>query len=328
MSEINPNWIGTPIAEIIKQADLYVHMSPGGWWFESTKEGVGHRCFDENTPDDEIEAQLRDWLNITSIPTIRIFKASPVGDVPVKPVHILIEDEIPRPGVSIKDPLKDCDEMFWEQAQKLCDALYSALPQGIRWRLIPALMKKELNLYFGVDAIPLDAKLLNWLEDRRGTVELRYDDINLWTLEDDSNNWWEGFTIRECLMRASMENAGQYTVAATAKEFDPAQFPPDHNQDMWEAVPKHLREGLRAYFMEHRPTGGFLTALLENDLTLAVSRADPSSRACFFDICSYIYNCAPAPAWGDKEKVNRWLRPDCCNFHAHGGAATTPCLVE
>jgi hypothetical protein len=42
----------------------------------------------------------------------------------------------------------------------------------------------------------------------------------------------------------------------------------------WEQLPEHLQPGLALYFDAHVETGGFLRAVLENDLGAAVVRAD------------------------------------------------------
>jgi hypothetical protein len=88
----------------------------------------------------------------------------------------------------------------------------------------------------------------------------------------------------------------------------PNNFPPDHVDDLWEKIPSQLQEGLHAYMMEHREVGGFLTAVLENDLFVAIARADPVARRHFYDLCLYIYNCAPGQCFGSTEKVDAWLR--------------------
>jgi hypothetical protein len=338
MSQLSPSWPGTPIEKIIRQFEIVVTVENGSWRFERTdgtpetaKPGPNILKIAQIEKDEEVQHQLCEWLGFEPINVVRIYKAEAVGHIPVTPVQIIIDQPIPRADIeSGVDIMRQCDEMFWTEAEKLAAALYHALPQGLRGKLIAALMKYELDCFYGVAQIPLDARLLNWLEDRRQTVDLHYDEINLWTLEDILDNKWEGFTLRECLMKASAENAGQFTVAATTKEFDPAQYPADHNQDLWEEVPKHLRDGLRNYFMTRRPTGGFLRAVLEGNLFKAHGSADPASSECMPAICSYIYNCAPAESYGSPEKVAKWIEvfPDCCNFHANGGAATTPCLVE
>lgn len=72
-------------------------------------------------------------------------------------------------------------------------------------------------------------------------------------------------------------------------------------------VPEDIRDSL-ALYVEHRiQPGGFLTAVLENDLREACGRADEENRHRLFDIVCYIYNELPAPCWGDRGAVHRWL---------------------
>lgn len=56
------------------------------------------------------------------------------------------------------------------------------------------------------------------------------------------------------------------------------------------------------------PTGGFLRAVLGNDLREAFGRADIHNRHAMFDIVSYIWNNLPAACWGSYEKVDAWLK--------------------
>lgn len=74
-------------------------------------------------------------------------------------------------------------------------------------------------------------------------------------------------------------------------------------------VPEHLREGLVRYLEEHIQPGHFLMAVCSNDLSEAMGRADVESRAGLFELCSYLYNFAPTPAWGSKRAVEAWLKP-------------------
>jgi hypothetical protein len=55
--EINPNWFGTDIMDIIKRHNLFVMMCPGGWWFElpvALKGMSKHICISEQATDLEI----------------------------------------------------------------------------------------------------------------------------------------------------------------------------------------------------------------------------------------------------------------------------------
>lgn len=81
----------------------------------------------------------------------------------------------------------------------------------------------------------------------------------------------------------------------------------DHLLD---AVPEHLRAGLTNYVEKHRRTGGFLEAVLSNDLKEAMGRADERSREGLFAIVCWLYNEAPSTCWGSPERVSDWLRAD------------------
>lgn len=72
-------------------------------------------------------------------------------------------------------------------------------------------------------------------------------------------------------------------------------------------IPEAIMESLTAYFETGRPTGGFLEAVLTNDLTQAVARGDDQSRIALPAIVIYIYNNAPRNAWGSQEVVDRWM---------------------
>jgi hypothetical protein len=65
--EINPNWLGTEIERLIVDNKLFVMMSAGGWWFETTKLSSknlqpNHRCFSEYLSNKEILEGLKEWL--------------------------------------------------------------------------------------------------------------------------------------------------------------------------------------------------------------------------------------------------------------------------
>lgn len=72
-------------------------------------------------------------------------------------------------------------------------------------------------------------------------------------------------------------------------------------------IPDYTMRGLRQYADDHQPVGGFLTAVLSNDLKGAFGRADENNRAAMFDIVSYCYNDIPSECWGSPEKVEAWL---------------------
>lgn len=67
-------------------------------------------------------------------------------------------------------------------------------------------------------------------------------------------------------------------------------------------------ETLNNYVKNRIPTGGFLHAVLSNDLTMACMKADDRNKYRLFEIIQYIYNDLPSNCWGSPEKVDTWLK--------------------
>ena len=83
----------------------------------------------------------------------------------------------------------------------------------------------------------------------------------------------------------------------------------DNGKIAYDAIPDYTMGGLRRYIDQRIPPGGFLTAVLENDLRESFGRADENNRAALFYICAWLYNEAPAACWGSPAKVSAWLHP-------------------
>lgn len=66
-------------------------------------------------------------------------------------------------------------------------------------------------------------------------------------------------------------------------------------------------ESIRRYVDHGIPTGGFLRAVLANDLMEAVGRADESSLMNLLAICQYVYNDIPASVHGSYARVDAHL---------------------
>lgn len=54
-------------------------------------------------------------------------------------------------------------------------------------------------------------------------------------------------------------------------------------------------------------TGGFLKALLSNDLSETFGRATPESAAAVPQLVAWVYNEAPGQCWGSPAKVAAWI---------------------
>lgn len=70
---------------------------------------------------------------------------------------------------------------------------------------------------------------------------------------------------------------------------------------------EEIKQSLERY-AEHRiEPGGFLTAVLKNDLAGALGRADDINKHRLYEIVKYIWNELPSECWGSPEKVEKWL---------------------
>ena len=73
-------------------------------------------------------------------------------------------------------------------------------------------------------------------------------------------------------------------------------------------IKENVLISINSYAKEGKPVGDFLYAVLSNDLTSAIFRADLDNRAALYEIVQYIYNEIPADSWGSTEKVEAWLK--------------------
>lgn len=72
-------------------------------------------------------------------------------------------------------------------------------------------------------------------------------------------------------------------------------------------IPQHTKEALMNYFNHCWEPGGFLMAVLCNDLHLAASRADHVNRPELANIALWVLNEAPYGSFGSREVVEEWL---------------------
>lgn len=75
-----------------------------------------------------------------------------------------------------------------------------------------------------------------------------------------------------------------------------------HQVEIARANPRLLRS-LRAYVVHGGRPGGFLTAVLKNDLSLAVGYADEDSMRVLDSIVTYVNNDMPSHIWGGEDAV-------------------------
>jgi len=72
-------------------------------------------------------------------------------------------------------------------------------------------------------------------------------------------------------------------------------------------IPERMMHGLERYIEGHIKPGGFLSAVLKNDLRGAIEHADDENIQNLPAYIGFLYNEAPSPCWGSEKKFNNWL---------------------
>lgn len=73
-------------------------------------------------------------------------------------------------------------------------------------------------------------------------------------------------------------------------------------------VPQHTREALERYFLYGLEPGGFLTAMLTNNLYGAVGSADHQNIQVIPDIIKWLLTKAPVGSYGSAEAMRSWIK--------------------
>lgn len=71
-------------------------------------------------------------------------------------------------------------------------------------------------------------------------------------------------------------------------------------------LPDYMRRPMQEWIEEGKIQGGFLMSVLENDLHLAVKRADSTNSRRLLDYIDYLLGHAPHNCWGTPRKVLAW----------------------
>ena len=72
-------------------------------------------------------------------------------------------------------------------------------------------------------------------------------------------------------------------------------------------VPEHMIESIRRYADHGVPAGGFLEAVISNDLNAAVNAADDENIQVIPAIVRYFYNQCPSACWGYDGAFKAWI---------------------
>jgi hypothetical protein len=76
----------------------------------------------------------------------------------------------------------------------------------------------------------------------------------------------------------------------------------------YSAVPnRFLAAGVQRYIEHGIPPGGFLSAVISNDLREAASHADSTNRELLYEWVKFFANNAPQLCWGSLKSFNNWI---------------------
>ncbi|KKK42946.1 hypothetical protein LCGC14_3169250, partial [marine sediment metagenome] len=68
----------------------------------------------------------------------------------------------------------------------------------------------------------------------------------------------------------------------------------------YSSLPEHMQGAAKRYVEQGIPPGGFLTAVLSNNLVDAFGRADSTNAACLKDYINWLYWDIPSSCWGSS----------------------------
>ena len=72
-------------------------------------------------------------------------------------------------------------------------------------------------------------------------------------------------------------------------------------------IPLRMHTGIIRYVTQGIVPGGFLIAVITNDLKDACRRADDQNQSLLYEYVKWFYNHAPAPCWGSLENFTVWV---------------------
>lgn len=75
--------------------------------------------------------------------------------------------------------------------------------------------------------------------------------------------------------------------------------------EIW--IPPHTKQAIDDYVQKGLPPGGFVSAVLENDLANAIGRADVVNKQFIAQIVAYVHLEIPAACHGSIGAVTTWI---------------------
>lgn len=84
-----------------------------------------------------------------------------------------------------------------------------------------------------------------------------------------------------------------------------------HRDSEYDIIPDSVLQEINSFVLKGTPTGSFVSAVLRNDLKLAIGTGGPSALAAIRKVVSYMYNRVPSMCYGDAESIQSWRERIC-----------------
>ena len=72
-------------------------------------------------------------------------------------------------------------------------------------------------------------------------------------------------------------------------------------------IPSYMQDSIINYYENGLYPGGFLSAVINNDLQESIGRADNTNIHCIKNYIMWFYNHAPNGTWGYQTAVEDWI---------------------
>src|SRR5262245_12000972 len=76
----------------------------------------------------------------------------------------------------------------------------------------------------------------------------------------------------------------------------------------WSMIPEKMHHEIHRYIQHGVQPGDFVFAFVSNNLKETFRTADDENKRRIEDYIKFFYNYAPSECWGEKERVDEWLR--------------------
>jgi len=73
-------------------------------------------------------------------------------------------------------------------------------------------------------------------------------------------------------------------------------------------IPGYMQDGIISYYKHGWQPGGFLCALINNDLMETFAHADETNKHCILQYVLWFYNYAPSGTWGYATAVGDYIK--------------------